>query len=101
MEQVSSEAGDQGGFKVALNALGDVLAWTARGHDNDNGENVGIVRVAHWNGNEWEQLGEEIVGDTENDFFGESVTLSDEGTIIAASSNLNHVEYAQIYTLMA
>jgi len=99
-EQISSEEGDQGGFKVTLNARGDVLAWIARGHDNDESNNVGIVRVAHWAESEWKQLGEDLMGDTAGDFFGESVTLSDGGTIIAASSNLNTVEYSRVYTLI-
>merc|ERR1711937_325795 len=98
---VSSEAGDQGGFSVALNALGDVLAWTARGHDSDtSGDNVGIVRVARWTDNQWKALGEDLVGESAGDAFGESVALSDEGTIMAASSNLNDVEYTRVYTLL-
>merc|ERR1711937_193587 len=97
---VSSEAGDQGGFSVALNARGDVLAWTARGHDSDTSDDVGIVRIARWDNKQWKSLGEDLVGESAGDAFGESVALSDEGTIMAASSNLNDVEYTRVYTLL-
>jgi len=108
-EQMSTQAGDQGGFQVQLNAPGDVLAWSARGFDDhDNAttttkkKNVGMVRISYWSENTaWIPLdNDHVLGDSENDYFGESIALSDTGTIFAASSNLNAIEYVRAYTLM-
>lgn len=97
-EMLSGNGDDHGGFQVALNHQGDVLSWTARGHDTKEKKNVGIVRVAQWRDNKWQELGEGISGVTESDYFGESVAMNDKGDIIAASSNWNfNREYVTAY----
>jgi len=116
-EQRSTQASDQGGFDVKLNSAGNVLAWSARGHDkvidwahpttgvkgNITKKNVGMVRVSYYSfeAEDWIALdNNHVLGEGENDFFGESIGLSDRGTILAASSNLNSIEYVRVYTLM-
>merc|ERR1711862_540177 len=115
---VSARSSDQGGFKCQLNSEGNVLAWTARGHDvyesgpGDAGDHpaikdVGMVRVAQWivgrGGTQigsWEPVGQEIEGFKAGDNLGESVALSDDGKTLAASSNLNNEkEYVTTYSL--
>jgi len=98
LEQISSRSRDQGGFKVSLNAAGDVLAWTLRGFNSDE-HDTGIVRIARWVDNTWERLGNDLIGDKENTFFGESVALDDEGKILVASANSGTVEYVRAFTL--
>merc|ERR1712176_1012450 len=97
-EQVSTRRNDEGGFKVELNEDGNVMAWTARGHNGD-GFDTGIVRVARWLGGEWTNLGNDLLGDEEKDYFGESVSLNGDGTIIAASANRGDVEYVRSFAL--
>jgi len=97
-EQVSIRRNDQGGFKVELNAVGNVLAWTARGYNGD-GFDTGIVRVARWVNGKWTRLGGDLLGDDAKDYFGESVALNDDGTIIAASANIGDVEYVRAFAL--
>jgi len=97
--QVSAGVADQGGFQVELNAGGNVLAWTARGHDTLGQNETGIVRVIRWVNDEWIALGDDIIGDKGSDYFGESVALSDDGTILACSSNWNDVEYVRAFAL--
>mmetsp|Transcript_26058 Transcript_26058/g.39408 ORF Transcript_26058/g.39408 Transcript_26058/m.39408 type:complete len:481 (+) Transcript_26058:156-1598(+) len=100
-ERLSGAGNDQGGFQVALNAKGDVLAWTARGYDEEVGDtDVGIVRVAQYAYGEWIQVGNDIAGEDEGDWFGESVALSDSGHMLSASSNkINGEEYVKTYQL--
>jgi len=89
-EQISSEAGDQGAFKVELNDDGSVLAWTARGYNNAEEDllDTGFVRVANWNNGEWEKLGNDLMGQEAREFLGESIALSADGTIIARKKRL-------------
>jgi len=97
-EQVSTRRNDMGGFKVELNDGGNVMAWTARGHNGD-GFDTGIVRVARWVKGEWTTLGNDLLGDEEKDYFGESVSLNGDGTIITASANRGDVEYVRSFAL--
>jgi len=97
-EQVSLQKNDQGGFKVDLNSEGNVLVWTARGYNGEDGSDQGIVRIARWGGREWQKLGNDLLGDTANDYFGESVAINDLGTIVAASANWGELEYVRAYS---
>merc|ERR1712232_449166 len=101
-EQKSGNVGDQGGFKCELNAKGNVLAWSARGHDFEEGgvDNIGIVRVAQFRNGAWEELGAGIAGNAKGDRFGEAIALSGSGTMLAASSNMNSdKEYVSTFIL--
>jgi len=97
-EQVSVRRGDQSGFKVDLNREGNVFAWTARGYNGD-GADTGVVRVARWVNGEWQRMGSDLLGDDAKDYFGESVALNDDGTIVAASANIGSVEYVRTFAL--
>lgn len=90
-EMPSGNGNDQGGFQVALNRAGNVLAWTARGYDGRGADtkDVGIVYVQQWRNGQWQDLGEGISGAQAKDFFGENIALNDRGDIFAASSNWN------------
>ena len=74
------------------------MAWTARGSNGD-GIDTGIVRVARWVNGEWIRLGGDLLGDASADYFGESVALNNDGTIIAASANMGDVEYVRAFAL--
>lgn len=77
-----------------------MIAYSARGHDG-NGVNSGVVRVLQYTANDkWELLGFELSGGLANDYFGESVALSERGSVMAASSNQNSLEYTQAYVLV-
>jgi hypothetical protein len=45
-------------------------------------------------------LGSELSGESSEDYYGESLALSATGTVMASSSSLNAVEYAQAYVLV-
>lgn len=97
-EHVSVRRNDESGFKVELNKEGNVFAWTARGYNGD-GADTGVVRVSRWIDNEWKRMGSDLLGDDSKDYFGESVSLNDDGTIVVASANWGTVEYVRAFAL--
>ena len=54
-----------------------------------NGTNSGHVRLYKWDGTSWNQLGNDIDGEAAADNSGFSVSLSDDGTIVAIGADDN------------
>ena len=75
-------AGDKSGTSVSLSSDGTIVAIGADNNDG-NGSDAGHVRVYVWNGTNWVQRGSDIDGEAANDFSGNSVSLSSDGTIVA------------------
>lgn len=69
--------GDLCGFWIDLDSAGTVLAIGAVGNE-DGGTNAGQVRVFAWDGNSWNQKGNDIDGLAGED-FGYSLDLSADG----------------------
>ena len=86
-EQIGSDidgknAGDLFGSSVSLSSDGSIIA--IGGYRNDaKGSNSGHVRVYKNNSNVWEQVGSDIEGTKKGDEFGYSVSLSNDGSIVA------------------
>mmetsp|Transcript_30734 Transcript_30734/g.35038 ORF Transcript_30734/g.35038 Transcript_30734/m.35038 type:complete len:601 (+) Transcript_30734:181-1983(+) len=91
--------GDKVGHKVELNGKGDVLAYTGRGHDTARANDTGVVKVKQCINSEWVRLGGDINGESADDFFGETVALSNKGNILASSANWDFVEYVSVFSL--
>jgi hypothetical protein len=70
-------AGDRSGTSLAISSDGSRLAVGAPGNsDGDYGlYDIGHVRVYHWSGSDWVQLGDDIDGRSENDRFGGTVSF--------------------------
>ena len=81
---------------VSLSADGGRLAVGAGQNDGVNGVDSGHVRVFEWSGSQWTQLGADIDGEGENDWFGDAVSMSADGNRVAvgAKSNSGGAEYA-------
>ncbi|MGB2055496.1 MAG: flagellin [Porticoccaceae bacterium] len=75
-------AWDQSGYSVSINSDGSRVAISAQGNDG-NGTSSGHVRVYSWNGSAWVQLGSDIDGEKMMDASGDSVSLNDDGNILA------------------
>ena len=73
---------DYSGGSVSLSSDGNRVAIGADGND-DNGDKSGHVRVYHWSGTEWAQLGFDIDGEAIGDQSGVSVSLSSDGNRLA------------------
>jgi len=73
---------DFSGRKISLSGNGNVVAIGA--HFNDgNGDNSGHVRVYQNVSGVWTQIGDDIDGEAMFDISGSSVSLSNDGSIIA------------------
>ena len=84
---------DNSGISVSLNNNGNIVAIGATGNDDNgnNGNNSGHVRVFKFDkdGKKWKQIGQDIDGENEGDFFGRPVVLNYIGYICAAGGTGN------------
>lgn len=76
-------AEDQTGWSVALSANGDTVAI---GEPQAQATKPGRVRVFSLSAGVWDQVGADLVGEVNNDFFGRSVSLSSNGLTLAVGA---------------
>ena len=88
-QDIDGEAAwDNLGFSVSLSSDGTIVAIGAPYNDG-NGSNVGYVRIYKNISGTWTQLGADIDGEAAVDQSGWSVSLSDDGTIVAIGAKYN------------
>ncbi len=80
--------GDKSGCSVSLSSDGIVVAIGACRNDG-NGYNAGHVRIYQYISGIWTQIGEDIDGEASEDYFGTSVSLSSDGSIVAIGGSWN------------
>lgn len=73
------------GLGESISIAGNRVAAGAAG----NGNHKGYVRVFEWNGTEWIQFGNDIEGEAAFDSFGRSVSMSDDGNLLAIGAPAN------------
>ena len=73
--------GDWSGHSVSLSSDGKTVAIGAPGTSNT--DDTGHVRVYQNVNGSWTQIGSDIDGEASRDFFGYSVSLSSDGSIVA------------------
>jgi Secretion system C-terminal sorting domain len=82
-------AGDNCGWSTAISANGTIVAMGS--NFNDNGGNAsGQVRVFRLSNGVWTQIGADINGETFGDQTGQSVSLSDDGSVLAIGEPFNN-----------
>ena len=81
-------AGDGFGSSVSLSSDGSIMAIGAP-FNNGNGEDSGGVRMYQYQTDSWVQLGSDIDGELAGDEFGSSISLSSDGSIVAAGAPFN------------
>ena len=79
---------DRSGHSVSLSSDGTRLAIGASEND-DGGVSAGHVRVFEFDSSSWIQLGGDMDGEAAGDYFGESVSLSSDGTCVAIGARRN------------
>lgn len=79
---------DYFGTSISLSYDGTVMAIGSRQKDTTN-SNAGQTQIYTWSSNTWTQLGGSIDGKASGDYFGNSVSLSADGTIVAISGPYN------------
>lgn len=90
---------DNFGADIDISSSGDVLVVGAPFGLSLNEEETGNVRVFTYISGEWFQLGEVLYGEMPNDRFGDSVSISANGEIIAVGSpysNENGIESGSV-----
>lgn len=73
---------DKFGFSVSISADGNTIA-AGSPDSNANGFESGHVSVFQFQGNDWTQIGSNIIGEASSDHSGYSVSLSDDGNRLA------------------
>jgi hypothetical protein len=81
--------GDNNGYSVAINDVGDIIAMGAPQNTNASGTNSGQVRVFQYITSDWVQLGSDLDGQNDQDQNGYSVSLNSSGTIVASGAIRN------------
>lgn len=85
---IDGEAAGDLSHTLGLSSDGTVVAIGAQANDG-NGQDSGHVRVyKNQNGN-WVQIGNDINGESAGDWFGWSVSISADGTVVAAGAQFN------------
>ena len=88
-QDIDGEAvGDLSGHAVSMSADGSRVAIGAPANGG-NGAGSGHVRVFEYASGSWSQLGLDIDGEAAGDQFGSSVSMSSDGTILAAGALAN------------
>jgi hypothetical protein len=77
--------GELSGLSCSLSDDGNIVAIGAN-RSPENGSASGSVRVFQYSNNAWTQLGTNILGEGMNNYFGINVSLSADGTTLAAGS---------------
>ena len=90
-------------FGTALSINNDGTRVAIGGAYNDiGGENAGHVRVFEYTNGSWSQLGNDILGEYPGDTSGTSVSISNDGTIVAIGAkgnedNGNNAGHVRVY----
>ena len=82
-------ASDMLGWSVSLSGDGSTIAVGAPFNGNKKVRKPGHVEVFEWSGSDWVQLGSNIDGEFDADFFGQSVSLSNDGSTLAIGAPQN------------
>ena len=92
-------ANDEMGQSVALSSDTNSLVVGSPWNDG-NGSKSGSVRVYDWNGSAWVQRGTDIDGESGNNYNGQSVSISADGSVIAmgAVKNNGSAGHVRIYS---
>ena len=80
---------DKIGYCVSLSSDGNVVAVSQPDNNNSTGTSdqyVGLVRVYELNGSSWQQRGNDFYGQYERWKIGSSLSLSNDGSILAIGS---------------
>ena len=99
---INGENPEDNSFVTSLNSNGTIMAIAGFNYDTDVLTDVGYVRIFMFDGSDWIQLGNNIVGTQEAARFGRSISLSNDGFTIAIgsqfySSDTTSIGQAQVY----
>ena len=82
---IGQTTGDNLGFSVSLRSDGSILGI------GSTGSLSGYTSVYNWDGSTWTQLGEDIDGINSDEESGYSISLINDGSVIAIGTNSNNI----------
>ena len=107
MGDISGEGNEDRADVIAMNNIGDIVAFGAMQNDGTGITDCGHVRIFQYNGGtSWIQLGQDIDGGSAQEFFGTAVDLNKDGTIVtigaiqydhSTDTNLSNCGLTRIY----
>jgi hypothetical protein len=80
------DPGDLFGLVISMSTDGNRIIVGAK-FNSENGNSAGHARVFEYDGNEWDQIGNDIDGDHVGTYYGTSVSISPDGTRVAVGAN--------------
>ena len=100
---IVGESFDYLGVSVVLSSDGSILAIGAAGvYGSEQVNNFGYVKIFQNINNIWTQIGDNIISEDDNTYFGSSIDLSSNGNIIAIgdpyySSSITNIGKVKVY----
>jgi hypothetical protein len=91
-------ANDSFGISVSLSSDGTRLS-VGSGENDAGGSNAGHVRTFDWDGSAWNQVGLDIDGDVVDEFSGNVVSLSGDGTQLAIGAYGSNADSGKVKVL--
>lgn len=100
----SNGGGYRFGWDVSLSNDGNRVAIGAFLGESDNGDNAGNVQIHDFNNGTWTQVYNNIYGEAAEDYSGQSVSLSADGSRVAIGArnndgNGNNAGHVRVYEL--
>lgn len=83
--EINGQSYDTAGSILNLSGYGNFLVVKFR--PNNDAFNSGMVRVYQNQSNIWTQIGNDLIGDSENESFGSSFSISETGNVMAIGSS--------------
>ena len=82
-------ANDNSGYSVSLSSDGNIVAIGAPGNTGSYYEE-GYTRIYEYNGSNWNQLGQDLIGESIYDYSGYCVSLSSDGNRVSIGAPENN-----------
>jgi hypothetical protein len=88
--------GDASGSSTSLSSDGNTIAVGAYSNYANNSTSTGHARVYNYDGSSWNQLGQDIDGESAGDHFGVSVSISSDANILAIGGSTNNGSFGHV-----
>jgi len=89
---IESATKDWFGSAVAFSSDGSRIAVGAPGSDNENGKDAGKVQIYDLMEGRWTQIGNDLIGGADREYFGDALAFSADGTRLVVGTTLNDNE---------
>lgn len=83
---------DNMAFSSEISGDGNRLAVGAPGARQDSG----LVKVFDWNGLEWVQIGQDIVGESPSSYLGVTLSISEDGSRLAVGAPYHNMQAGRV-----